>query len=135
MRKKFVLVFPPEIVGQFIFYKLMKNFDFWVNILRAKIDYPDGGKLVLEVEGDDEKIEKGMNKAKDAGVVVTPLEDAFHWNEEVCVDCGACVSACPTQTLTFERDEKSTLKVNFLKCMACADCAQVCPTNAITIDI
>ncbi len=53
---------------------------------------------------------------------------------EACSACGACAKACPTQALTFEKDEDSTrfaLKFTAGACVACGLCAHVCLPDAL----
>ncbi|MHC1609247.1 MAG: 4Fe-4S binding protein [Candidatus Methanofastidiosia archaeon] len=133
MKTKVIFTFPPEIVEKPISHTLMKEFDLWINILRAKIEPSEGGKLVIELQGDEENIKAGIELAERSGVGVTLLEHDVLWDKELCVDCGACISLCPTQALTLDRD---TFKLNFDfgRCVACGSCAQVCPVKAISIN-
>jgi Ni,Fe-hydrogenase III small subunit/ferredoxin len=46
-----------------------------------------------------------------------------------CVEgCRACVDACPTDALGFDRE----LKVDIGRCLFCNDCAQACPEGAVS---
>ncbi len=54
---------------------------------------------------------------------------------EKCMGCGACVSKCPTDSLTLHRTRDSILlELNVARCIRCAYCAEACPNNAITIE-
>jgi len=133
MRKKYILTFPPEILGLFVFNTLVKGFDFWFNVLRAKIEPDVGGELILELSGDEDKIEKGIEAARKSGVLVSALEDELKWIKDLCEDCGACISACPYQAISMDRGSFE-LHIDFNKCVACGKCAGVCPVNAISFN-
>ncbi|HOP09112.1 MAG TPA: 4Fe-4S binding protein [Candidatus Methanofastidiosa archaeon] len=133
MRKKYIFTFPPGILGLFVFNRLVKGFDFWFNVLRAKIEPNVGGKLILEFYGDEDKIEKGIEEAKNNGVLVSSLDDDLVWAKDLCEDCGACISACPYQAISIDRDDFE-LHIDFNKCVACGKCAKVCPVNALSLN-
>jgi hypothetical protein len=57
--KKFLLTFDPEIVGEPITYRMVKDFDLQLNILRAEID-EHGGRLMLALEGSGAQIQKAV---------------------------------------------------------------------------
>jgi len=133
IKRKVIFTFPPEIVEKPISHTLMRDYDLWVNILRAKIEPSSGGKLVLELRGDEDMIEQGIESARQAGAGVTLLEHDVLWDKELCVDCGACISTCPTQALSLDRDNFKLI-FDFDKCVACGTCADVCPVKAITIE-
>ena len=49
-------------------------------------------------------------------------------NNQICLHCGACVGACPTNSIFLH--ETSTIE--FLPtCTECGLCAMVCPVGAI----
>lgn len=48
---------------------------------------------------------------------------------EKCIDCGACVSLCPTDALHM--DEKGLLEYSLEACLGCLLCIDACPRFAI----
>ncbi len=55
-------------------------------------------------------------------------------DSEKCMACGACVSKCPTDSLSIHREKDSiVLELNLARCIRCAYCAEVCPAGAITV--
>jgi len=48
---------------------------------------------------------------------------------EKCIDCGACVSLCPTDALHM--DEKELLEYSLEACIGCLICIDACPRFAI----
>ncbi|MBN2803991.1 MAG: methionine ABC transporter, partial [Deltaproteobacteria bacterium] len=58
--KKAYLYFEKDQVSTPFVYKLIKDFDLVVNIFRSKVTPGKDGYLSVELEGDDEAIEKGI---------------------------------------------------------------------------
>jgi len=132
MKNKVVCYFSTAQTEQPIIYRLVKNYDLIVNILKANINPQKEGYLVVELEGSREKYEEGVTFLKDLGVIVEPLSETVVWHEEICIQCGACASFCPTEALTIDRD---TMIVSFdnSKCVVCGMCLECCPTRAIEL--
>ena len=130
--KKLVLKFPPRIVREPITYRLVKDHDLMVNILRASISPDEAGHLVIEIEGTSEQIEDGCSYFDKIGVEWQLLTKDVHWLEESCVSCTACTSVCPTGALYAERP---SMEVGFdsEKCIGCELCIPVCMYKAMEI--
>ncbi len=67
------LTFPPERIQEPIIYHLVKDFDIVTNIRRADVT-ADHGWVVLELESDEDTLEKGIAWLKGKGVQVDPIE-------------------------------------------------------------
>lgn len=132
MKRKFVLTFPPKIVTQPITYRLVKDFDLIVNILRAQIEEGETGHLVIELEGKKEQIEKGLSYLKKQGVLVQPIARDINLKTEECVVCGLCTGVCPTQALYLKDWE---LIFDKEKCVLCEICVKACPVRVIEVAI
>ncbi len=130
--KKIVLHFPHRLVDQPIVYKLVKDFDLKFNILKASVTPQEEGLMVLELLGDEQSFEKGMQYLVSSGVKVQPLSEDVVRNAAKCTDCGVCVPLCPVQALVV--DEK-TKKITFFedKCIACELCVKICPNRAMEV--
>ena len=72
-RKRVVLDFPPSQLQTPVTYILAKEYDVASNILRAEIAPEESGKLVLEMDGLPENLEKAIQKIKDSGIEVTEI--------------------------------------------------------------
>ncbi|MFA4029822.1 MAG: hypothetical protein GDYSWBUE_001131 [Candidatus Fervidibacterota bacterium] len=70
---RYHLTFPKELVTEPIIYYLGKEFNVITNIRRANVDQ-DGGWVDLEIEGDEEEIERAVESLKRKGVGVDPIE-------------------------------------------------------------
>jgi ferredoxin len=55
-------------------------------------------------------------------------------DENLCTLCGACVKACPTNSLTLTRDDKFRLLFNHSSCIGCNACVKICREKALTIE-
>ena len=73
MAKKPVrLTFPDDLITEPLIYLLGHEFDVVTNIRRANVR-EDIGWVVLELEGDDAEIEKGLDWITSKGVRVDPV--------------------------------------------------------------
>jgi ferredoxin len=131
--RKIVLTFPKNLVDKPITYKLIKEFDLVFNILKASIKPDEEGLMVLEISGDQKQIEKGIKYLQDQGVKIQPLSKDIVVNWDECVQCGACVTICPTAALYIK--DRKTMEVGFdlEKCIACELCIKPCPPRAIEV--
>lgn len=75
-RKRIHLVYPENLVKEPVLFRMAKQFDVIPNIRRAKVS-DTMGEIVVELEGDEENIRRGIQYLKDAGVEVEPLEEEF----------------------------------------------------------
>ncbi|RLE08437.1 (Fe-S)-binding protein [Candidatus Aerophobetes bacterium] len=131
-KRRIVLTFPSKLIDQPITYHLIKDYDLTVNILRAKVNPEEEGRLMIEISGRKKSLEAGMSYLKELGVHVQPLVQDIKWLEEKCTHCTVCVPVCPTKAITIDRDQ---MKVSFdkEKCIACELCVPICPYKAIEI--
>ncbi|MFN4197285.1 MAG: NIL domain-containing protein [Caldimicrobium sp.] len=134
VKKGLFLKFNPQIVEKPIVYRLGKDFNLAFNILKATITPGKEGIMIMELMGDKEAIEKGLQYLKEEGVEIQSLGQQVMKNEEVCIHCGACTAVCPTGALSIDR---STFRVIFdpEKCTACSFCVSACVTKAMEIHI
>jgi ferredoxin len=131
-KKRVVLSFPPQLIDQAVTYRLIKDFDLMINIMRARITPKEQGRLVVEITGKKPALDAGINYLKEVGVEIQPLAQDVRWHEERCVHCTACVSVCPPKALELDR---AKMEVSFKKdkCIACELCLPVCPYQAMEI--
>ncbi len=125
-----LLIFKANIMYKPVIYRLARDFDLVFNILEAKILPRKEGRILLELRGEEDLIEKGVKFLEDQEVVVEPLADKVWREEELCVHCGACTGLCPTGALSIlTPDMKIVFDVQ--KCVACGMCGLVCPFGAM----
>ncbi|HUT27499.1 MAG TPA: 4Fe-4S binding protein [Methanomassiliicoccales archaeon] len=132
-RKKFMLGFSPELVNEPLVYRLVRDYDLKINILRAEVKEM-GGRLLMEVEGKTPNIKDAVRFLNESKVDVKELVNYVEKNEERCTHCGMCISICPVEALTVDR---ITWKVHYDadKCIACGMCIDACPPGAMTFRI
>ena len=70
--QRVTFTFPPDLVTEPIIYQLGRKFPLVTNIRRADVR-ENMGWVVLELEGDEEEIEKGVNWVSSLGVRVDPV--------------------------------------------------------------
>ncbi len=130
--KRIVLHFPHRLVDQPIVYKLVKNYELQFNILKAYVTPQEEGLMVLELTGEKENFDKGIEYLQSCGVRIQPLSQDVIRNEAKCTDCGVCVPICPTGALVVDQHSR---KVYFYdnKCIACELCVKACPTRAMEV--
>ncbi|MCL5057922.1 MAG: 4Fe-4S binding protein [Actinobacteria bacterium] len=128
--KKIVLRFGPDITEKPIIYRLVKDYDLLINIVKANVNPQKEGTMVLEITGDH--IEGGMNYLRGIGVQVQALSQEIVRDEDRCTMCGACTAICPTGALFIERP---AMEVNFDgdKCVVCQLCLKICPVRAMEV--
>lgn len=128
--KKIVLRFGPDITENPIIYRLVKDYDLLINIVKANVNPQKEGTMVLEITGD--QIEGGMKYLSEIGVQVQSLSQEIVRDEDRCTMCGACTAICPTGALFMERP---AMEVGFDgdKCVVCQLCLKICPVRAMEV--
>ena len=109
--KRIVLHFPKRLVDRPIVSRLVRDFNLDFNILKASVTPEEEGLLVLEVSGDQDNYDKGIEYLTKTGVRIQSLSQDVTRNEERCTHCGACITICPTGAFELE---PLTRQVNFL---------------------
>lgn len=73
MAKRIVkLTFPKNLIKEPLTFQMAKKFDVMPNIRRAKVT-EDVGEIVLELEGKEESLDKGIEYLVKKGVIVEPI--------------------------------------------------------------
>ena len=127
-----VLRFPREIVDKPIITYLVRDYGLTFNILKAQIYPRKEGMVVMELRGNPNDYEKGIQYLKDIGVVVEPVAQGIRRDDEKCYQCGACTAVCPTGALQIQRPEMEVL-FESESCSACELCVKTCPSRAMIV--
>lgn len=131
-KKRLVLTFPPKLIEQPITYHLIKDHNLIVNILRASVTPNEKGRLIIEIDGESNDLNKGIAYLSGLGVEVQPLAQDVSWHEERCTHCTACIPICPTGAFIVDRHNMN-VSFDSEKCIACELCVPLCPYKAIEI--
>ncbi len=132
VNKRIVLRFQQNLVKEPIVYRLIKDYDLIMNILKAYVTPEEEGLLVIELQGEQKNYDEGIKYLKDFGVEVEPLSRDVKRNEKRCTHCGACVVICPADALIVQ-DKTRYIDFYDEKCIACELCLQACPVGALEV--
>jgi L-aspartate semialdehyde sulfurtransferase ferredoxin len=72
-RRRLKLIFGPSLVKEPVIYQLGRKFEIVTNLRRADVT-KDQGWVLLEVSGDPEELDRGVEFLESKGVKVEPAE-------------------------------------------------------------
>jgi ferredoxin len=101
-----------------------------INVERAVIDSSEGEALI---DVPDESCRLVRDRMADLGATVRILEHGISLNESECIDCGACISICPREVFSFDREFRLQLVEE--RCILCGKCIEACPHHALTLPV
>lgn len=131
---KVSLLYPATEITKPITYHLIKDFDLCLNILHADIGLNKLGKLIVDIEGEEENIEKGLEFVEEQGLQYKLFSKSIIWQEDDCVHCGACTAVCPSGALQMDKSDWS-LTFDKEKCLVCECCVRACPLKVMCVSI
>lgn len=73
MKTRVRLTFPQNLIREPVIFTMAKKYDLIPNIRRARVT-ETVGEMILEIEGDDESIQKGIQSLRQQGVLVELVE-------------------------------------------------------------
>ena len=73
MKSRVKLTFPQHLIKEPVIFKMANDFDIMPNIRRARVT-ETVGEMVLELEGSEDNLKKGVEFLKEQGVVVESAE-------------------------------------------------------------
>jgi ABC-type methionine transport system ATPase subunit len=73
MRRRVKLTFPQHLIKEPVLFRMARKYDVMPNIRRARVT-DTVGEMVLELEGTEENLEKGIKSLESQGVVVELVE-------------------------------------------------------------
>jgi ABC-type methionine transport system ATPase subunit len=73
MKQRVKLTFPQHLIKEPVIFTMAKKYDVMPNIRRARVT-ETVGEMVLELEGSEENLKKGIRSLKDQGVDVELAE-------------------------------------------------------------
>jgi L-aspartate semialdehyde sulfurtransferase ferredoxin len=69
MKQKFKLTFPRHLINEPVIFTMAKKYDVMPNIKKARVT-DTSGEMVLELEGTERNLSKGIQSLKDQGIKV-----------------------------------------------------------------
>ena len=72
IKKRVKFTFPQDLITEPVIYEMARKFEVMPNIRRADVR-DDMGWVVLELEGEEDKIDEGIKWVKETGVRVDPV--------------------------------------------------------------
>jgi ferredoxin len=130
--KRIVIKFPPRLVEQPVISQLVKEYNLEFNILKAYVTPKEEGLLILELMGEKEDYERGIDYLSKIGLNIQLVSQDVVRNEIKCTHCGACVTVCPAGALVVDPETRKILFHNE-KCIVCELCVPACPPRAMEI--
>ncbi|MEJ2182827.1 MAG: NIL domain-containing protein [Nitrospirota bacterium] len=73
MKRRVKLTFPQDLIQKPVIFRMAKRYDLMPNIRRAKVT-ETVGEMVLELEGKEENLQKGIKSLQRQGVDVELVE-------------------------------------------------------------
>lgn len=73
MKTRVRLTFPQNLIREPVIFTMAKKYDLIPNIRRARVT-ETVGEMILEIEGDDESIQKGIESLRQQGILVELVE-------------------------------------------------------------
>lgn len=73
MKKRVKLTFPPQLIKEPVIFTMARQFNVMPNIRRARVT-ETVGEMILELEGTEEDLDKGIHWLKGKGIEVELVE-------------------------------------------------------------
>lgn len=101
------------------------SYEITLNILKFSTN-SNGTNLLIDIPED--KIKTITESLKNNNIIVNKKGRVII-DDDKCIDCGACVSLCPTDALHLDANER--LELLYEKCIGCLLCLDACPRFAL----
>ena len=124
---RILLRFAEDLVEQPITSQIILELKVPINIITAHVN-SKGGEILAEIP--DGTLEKTVKAFRDKGVDVS-IPMLIEVDADECFSCGTCVSLCPVEAITVDKD--GSVIFDREKCVGstCSVCVDSCPTRAI----
>ncbi|HTZ17947.1 MAG TPA: NIL domain-containing protein [Dissulfurispiraceae bacterium] len=73
MKRRVKLTFPQHLIKEPVIFTMARNYDVMPNIRRARVT-DTVGEMILELEGTEENLKKGMEALRNQGVDIEFIE-------------------------------------------------------------
>ena len=130
MQTKILMRFGPDTVNHPAVYDLIKKYDLHLNILKASINYNMKGELLMDVDGESDRIAEAMKFLESLGIQADFVLKSIRIDEDKCVHCGICTSVCSSRALYLNDTARLCFEQN--RCVGCNLCIRACPSRAVS---
>lgn len=130
MSKRVLLKYSTEKAGEPIIASAIREIDVPLNILHADLT-EKGGEILISIDASEDETQKMVKFFEDEGVEVETIKRVIDLSDSKCIDCGACVSLCPTGAIYIAED--SSIELEEEKCVYCKACIPACPVEALKV--
>ena len=107
------------------FIKGILEYEITLNILKFSTG-SNGINMLIDIP--EEKIKTITESLKKNNIIVNKKGRVII-DDDLCIDCGACVSLCPTDALYL--DDVERISLFYERCIGCLLCVDSCPRFAI----
>lgn len=121
--------FPEKCVKSPMLSEIILKTGILVSIVSSHVD-SKGGEMILEILDSNYELLKESFETR--GAFVSTFNAFICKNEDECVDCGACISVCPSHVFGYSEDWSLTMDMQ--KCVRCALCIDMCPHQALALE-
>ncbi|MBQ3685429.1 MAG: 4Fe-4S binding protein [Candidatus Methanomethylophilaceae archaeon] len=90
--------------------------------------------MILGLNGEEEKLNKVIERLEEAGFQVKELVKRIDRNDDLCFHCGACVSLCPCAVFSHD-PETWEVVMDTSRCIACKACVNACAVHALSVHL
>ena len=125
---KIFLRFSPDITDAPIISETILETGVKININKAQTDGVHGEIWIDVPDTDGTSV---IETFRSKGVHAVEMPQSIIIDRDECVDCGACISVCPTGVFNF--DEEWSLEEHSDKCIHCSICIPSCPHKALSL--
>jgi Fe-S-cluster-containing hydrogenase component 2 len=124
---RILLRFSEPLVEQPITSQIILDLKVPINIITAHVN-SKGGEILAEIP--DDALDRTVKAFRAKGVDVS-IPKLVEVDSEECFSCGTCVSLCPVEAISIDKD--GSVVFDREKCVGstCSACVDACPTRAI----
>ena len=130
MTRKVLFRYSRDKAEEPILASVIRQTDVPINILHADLG-AKGGEILIAIDAPEDKVEKTISLFRELGIGVEEIKKAIELDKDACIECGACVSLCPTGALSLTKDYSVELVED--KCVYCEICVPSCPVRALKL--